>query len=105
MKLRAGKLDREITITRLSEAVSDSGGVVKSWTPLHTVRAEKVELTNAENLETFGNVAAGQVVFRLRYVDGITPADRILFDGINFDIESVTELGRKYGLELRGVAI
>lgn len=105
MKLRAGKLDREIIITRLSETVSDSGNVVKSWTPLHTVRAEKVELTAAENLEAFGNVAAGQVVFRLRYVDGITPADRILFDGVNFDIESVTELGRRHGLELRGVAI
>lgn len=105
MKIRSGSLDRELIITRLSETISASGGVIKSWTPLHTVKAEKVELTTAEQLETFGNADAGQVVLRIRYVDDITPADRLRFDGADYDLDGITELGRRHGLELRGVLI
>lgn len=105
MKIRSGNLDREITITRQTETVSESGGVSKVWTPLHTLRAEKVEFTATETLEAFGNANAGQVVFTMRYVDGIKVADRVLCDGVNFEIEAITELGRRHGLELRGVQI
>lgn len=105
MKLRTGKLDREITISRLTETVGESGNVTKNWMPIHTVRAEKVEFTSEDNLEAFGNVEAGKVAFRLHYVDGISVADRVFSDGVNFEIEGITELGRRHGLELRGVQI
>ena len=105
MKIRSGNLDRQITITRLSEAVSASGGVSKSWTPLHIVRGEKVELSSADAPEAFGNADSGQVVFRVRYISDLTTNDRIIFEGQDYDLEGITELGRKHGQELRGVLV
>ena len=105
MHIKSGKLDRIITITRLSETVGASGNVSETWTALHTVRAEKVELASAENLESFGNADSGQVVFRIRYLADVTTADRITYDGSEYDIEHITELGRRRGQELRGVLV
>lgn len=105
MNIHSGKLDRQIKITRLSETVGASGAVSKSWTPLHTVRAEKVELAATESLEAFGNADDGQVLFKIRYLADLKTADRITFDGAEYDIESISELGRKRGQELRGVLI
>ena len=105
MKLRSGNLDRQITITRLSETVSASGGVSKSWTPLHTVRAEKVELASAEDREAFGNAGTSQVVFRVRFIPDLKTNDRIKFEGHDYDLDGITELGRKHGQELRGVLV
>ena len=40
-------------------------------------------------------------MFQIRYLAGITTADRVTFDGATYDIDEIAELGRKRGLELR----
>lgn len=45
-------------------------------------------------------VATGEVVFKIRYTSGISPAMRILYDGKVYDITAVAEVGRRYMLEL-----
>lgn len=99
--IKAGKLDRQITIERQTETVAASGSVSKAWTTLATVRAELVQLAAEEYLAGFGEADTGGAVFRIRYVAGITTADRVTFDGATYDIEEIAELGRKRGLELR----
>ncbi|GAA4111182.1 phage head closure protein [Aminobacter aganoensis] len=102
--MRAGKLDRTITIERKSEAVSDSGAVVAAWTPVATVRAEIVTSAASEFLTGFGEAESGNIAFRIRYLAGITTADRVTYAGQVYDLKEVTEIGRRRGLELRAVA-
>lgn len=99
--VRAGKLDRQITIERETETVAASGAVSKTWAPIATVRAELVQLSVEEYITAFGEGDAGGAVFRIRHLSGITPADRVTFDGTTYDIDEIAELGRKRGLELR----
>jgi SPP1 family predicted phage head-tail adaptor len=101
--MRAGRLDRTIYIERFAETVTPSGGVVTAWTNLATVRAEIVAQSASEFLTGFGEAQAGTIVFRLRYLPGITTADRVNYGGQAYDLKEVTEIGRRRGLELRAV--
>lgn len=102
--IRAGKLDRQITIERQTETVAASGAVSKTWATAATVRAELVQRGADEYLAGFGDAETGSAVFRIRYLAGITTADRVSCDGITYDIDEIAELGRKRALELRTVA-
>ena len=99
--MKAGKLDRQITITRESETVAASGSVMSEWLQIATIRAELVQRSADEYLAGFGEANAGGAVFRIRYLAGITTADRVTFDGVAYDIDEIAELGRKRALDLR----
>lgn len=99
--IKAGKLDRQITIEREAETVAASGAVSKAWAPVATVRAELVQRSAVEFLTGFGEADAGTAVFRIRYLVGITTADRVTCDGVTYDLDEIAELGRKRALELR----
>lgn len=99
--LRAGRLDRQIIIERKVETIAASGAVSKTWATVATIRAELVQRSTDEYLTGFGEAETGSVVFRIRYLAGITTADRVTFDGVAYDIDEIAELGRKRGLELR----
>lgn len=98
--IRAGKLDKQITIERETETVAASGAVSKTWASVATVRAELVQLSAEEYLTGFGEGDAGDAVFRIRYLSGITTADRVSFEGAKYVIEKVSFLGRHKGLQL-----
>lgn len=98
--IRAGKLDRQITIERETETVAASGAVSNAWAEIATVRAELVQRSAEEFLTGFGEADAGGAVFRVRYLAGITTADRVICAGVSYDIDEIAELGRRRGLEL-----
>lgn len=99
--LRAGRFDRQITIERETETVAASGAVSKTWATVATIRAGLVQRSADEYLTGFGEAETGSVVFRVRYLAGITTADRVTFDGAVYDLDEIAELGRRRGLELR----
>ncbi len=98
--IKAGKLDRQIAIERQTESVSASGSVAKTWATYATVRAQLVQRSGGEFLAGFGEIEAGGAVFRIRYLSGLTTADRVVFESVAYDIDEIAELGRKRGLEL-----
>ncbi|MBM3089257.1 phage head closure protein [Ensifer sp. T173] len=102
--MRAGKLDRTITIERQTETIAPSGSVSNGWTPVATIRAEVVQQSANEFLSGFGEAENSTIIFRLRYVPGITTADRVTYNGTAYDLEEIKEIGRRRGLELRAVA-
>ncbi|OWU84466.1 head-tail adaptor protein [Oceanicola sp. 22II-s10i] len=99
--MRAGKLDRLITIERQTETVAATGAVSKEWAAVATVRAELVQQNADEYLAGFGEAEGGGAVFRVRYLAGITTAERLNYDGAAYDIDEVVEIGRRRVLELR----
>ena len=102
--IRAGKLDRTITIERQTTTLDANRAPVSTWTPIATVRAELVETATEEIIMAHGADAPTATVFRLRYIEGVTVADRVIFEGVVHDLKGATEIGRRRGLELRTVA-
>jgi SPP1 family predicted phage head-tail adaptor len=98
--MRSGKLDRTITIQRMTETVSASGAVASAWTNIATVRAEIVQLSAGEFLASFGEAESKAIVFRIRYLAGITNEDRVTYEGQSYDLKQVAEIGRRRSLEL-----
>ena len=102
--MRSAKLDRIITIERLTETVAASGAVSVAWNALATVRAELVQQTALEAQSPLAEATSATVIFRIRYVPGITTADRINYDGMTYALKAVTEIGRRREIELRAVS-
>jgi SPP1 family predicted phage head-tail adaptor len=98
--MRAGSLDRTIVVERVTTEVSDEGAPVQTWAALVTLRAERLDATMDEQSGQGTTTTRTTVVFRTRFFDGVTPADRLAFDGGHYDIRAVKEIGRSRGLEL-----
>ena len=103
--MRAGKLDRTITVQRLAETVGASGAVSTTWENLLTVRAEVREITADEVAMGFGSGEVETLIFVVRWHPSpISTGDRILFEGRAYDLKQIAEIGRRQGWKLRGVA-
>lgn len=99
--MRAGKLDQQIAIQRFTNTVDDYGTPVETWTTLATVRAQIIQQSTEEFIRNFGASDETVTVFRVRWIDEITTADRVLFDGDSHNIKETKQIGRRAGLELR----
>ncbi|MFG1348593.1 phage head closure protein [Xanthobacter autotrophicus] len=102
--MRAGTLDRMITIQRATEARDDFGEVSTTWAEVATLRAALFQASTTEFLQGAGLQGDAVVIFRTRFLAGVTVRDRVLFEGVAHDIKEVKELGRRKGLEIRTVA-
>lgn len=110
--MRAGQLDRMITLQRKTETYSPSGAPIEAWSDIAYRRHAKYRPVRGD--ERFGAqyVAKEQVEFTIRYspdVADISPLDRIVYparqdtnppENTIFDIMAVHELGRREGLRI-----
>jgi len=112
--MNVGKLDRKITIQFRALAVLPNtyGERVKTFTPLDSPDFETWALVEymmgKETINEGQEVATQRVAFTIRYctdVADITPADRVVYDGKNYDIQSVEEQGRNTSLKLVTVLV
>jgi len=102
--MEAGKLQHRIELQRLAETIAPSGHVQQVWTTYATGRAELRQAGVSEFLTTFGEGVSNNAVFVIRWVPGVSVADRILHGGKGWNIVAIAEIGRRKGLELRAVA-
>lgn len=102
--MRAGGMDRRITLERFTTIEDELGGEIQEWTTLATVWAEARQQGGKEFLAADTTNAVRRVVFFLRWLPGLTVLDRVSYDGRNHDIEEVREIGRRDGVELHTVA-
>lgn len=103
--MKSGRLTESIRIERASTAINDAGTPVETWARLADLRAERVDQTTEEFIRGFGASDEELVIFRFRFFDGITNADRVIWQGQAFNIKQVTPVGRRKGVELRCVRI
>lgn len=105
MPIRAGKLNRRITLQTLSATRNGIGQPVQSWSDLATVWAEVVTAGGGEGEGDNQRVARSTKQFRIRYRAGLSPREtRVVFDGETYDISAVDEEGLREGLLLTGEA-
>ena len=69
-----------------------------------TVAAQVLQKGGREFLSAQMVQAEVRVLFRLRWIEGITVLDRVNYSGRLHNIQEVKEVGRREGLELMTVA-
>ena len=103
--MRAGRLAETIEIRR--PTVADDGfGTEVPGIPetIATLRAQIIEESTEDFIRGYGAATARLRIFRTRFVDGVTLADVVRHEGVDFNLKQVKEIGRRRGLELRCVA-
>jgi SPP1 family predicted phage head-tail adaptor len=100
--MRAGQFDRVIQIWRLTEIGRDPifNTPVLEWNSVHTIRARATFLRAAERIGAGQEFAVKELRFTTRYFDDLQATDVIRFDGQNYDVEGIAEIGRREGLEI-----
>lgn len=99
--MRAGRLDRQITIQSFASGVQDDGTPIEQWTDFAAVRAQIVEASTEEYQRAYGEGGNTAVILRVRWLDGVTLRHRVQYDGRSLNIRETKEIGRRRGLELR----
>lgn len=117
--MRAGRLDRLITIQRKTSTESQSGEPVESWTTIALRRPASMSPVKGD--ERFSTqapelVATDQIEFRIRYsadIADLSPKDRIIHPALDedtspddpqnhivHDVVTVLEIGRREGFRI-----
>lgn len=116
--MRAGRLDRLVTIQRKTSTISHSGAVQESWAT-HGALRRAAYMAPVRGDERFSNPqvnALEQTEFRIRYsadVVDLSPQDRIIYPALDeasplnspttrhvYDVLAVHEIGRREGLQI-----
>lgn len=106
--LRAGDLNRRISLQRFSHAVDPASGErVKTWATIETVWASRRRASARETLASAELAAVVSDIFEIRWAvawSDLNPKDRLVFEGRAYEIASVDEIGRREGLRIGAVA-
>ena len=103
----AGALDRRVQVRRAG-LVDDGFGQVEAWADHGApVWAAKKDISDGERFRALAVAANVTTRFQLRlsaFTAGITPADRLVCEGREYDISGIKEIGRRVGLEVTATA-
>ena len=98
--MRAGRLDRRITIqvfSLASPAINADGQESGSWVTLANEWAEIMPMGGSEAMRSQQELAQENLIFTIRF----RPEHRILYNSKNYDIISVLEIKRRKGLKMQ----
>ena len=98
--IRAGSLDRSITIERGTTAIGADGTPTTTWATIAVLRAQLVANTADDTAHESGAVTTTTRTFRTRWAD-VLVGDRVVYAGNTFEVVEVVEIGRREGLDLR----
>jgi SPP1 family predicted phage head-tail adaptor len=98
--MRAGQLDRTIELQSVATAPNSFGELVETWTTFASPAAAIVPTRGNERFTAQQLVGHAVTTFRIRYRTGLTVLNRIVYDGRQWDIHDVREIGRREGLEI-----
>lgn len=73
---------------------------ILAWTRIKVLAAMVKPLRAAERFESSQVFATSEMVFRVRWFADLQPTDLIVFDGKQYDITGIAELGRRRRYEI-----
>ncbi len=99
----AGEFDRRVTILNPVEVRGTSGSVSKTWEVVARDVPCKVKINKGR--ESFDPAASRIIVvelytFILRYRTDVTSETKIQYQGRDWDVETVVELGRREAIQV-----
>lgn len=89
--MRAGQLNRRITIQQRTSAQDAAGQPVLTWVDVATVWANIAGDNGLRTIHVAGDIplSVKRYSFRIRFREGLNEAMRVLYDGTPFDIRAV----------------
>ena len=104
--MRAGKLDRRVTIRRLTETGrTPLNEPILSWTDVATVWGQQRPNRGSERFEAGQVSGAAVLTFHIRYRADLSVKDRLVYEGREYEIIAPPrELGRRVVSEIDAVA-
>lgn len=99
--MRAGDLDRVIVINAPTVTPDANGAQQTTWALFATLRAQLLSRSTAEiRLKSLGEETGETTVFRVRWLDGLTLAMQVVYNGDAYRILDVQEVGRRVAQNL-----
>ena len=99
--MKAGRLDRRITIQRNFVLGNDGhGNQITEWRTIVLAWASMAQQSGREFFAAGTITEDHQTVFTMRWKADILVTDRVVYQGTVCDIHEAREIGRKAGLEL-----
>jgi head-tail adaptor len=102
--MRLGKMDRRVTVRRATTPARNAlNEPIEVWTDLGTFWAEQLSQAPRESWKAAQTAAQVERVWRLGWnqrTASISPSDRLVCDGREYQIIGVTEVGRRKGVEI-----
>ncbi|MCW5692928.1 MAG: phage head closure protein [Pseudolabrys sp.] len=88
------------------EVVGDDGfgNEVTDWVNYAIRAASVIQQGGREFFAQAAIQSERRVVFRCRWVESVTPAYRVICDGVTYNIQEARRIGRKIALELHCTA-
>lgn len=102
--MRAGKLDRRITIQRAEITTDDFGADIEIWNDVVTVWAQQRPNRGGERFSAQQVSGSNVLTFCIRYRPDLTTHDRVVYNELTFNVTDVRELGRHVETEFDAVA-
>jgi SPP1 family predicted phage head-tail adaptor len=99
--MRAGRLDRRITIQSKTEVIDVYGQRTLTWATFLTVWSDPIEKLGGEQTQDNNRSTKRMVDFRVRWNSTITNEMRILWESEFYKIEDIKEISRQEGLIIR----
>lgn len=93
--MNPGELDKRITFQRLTTTTNENGFEVEILEDFKTVWAAVSNLHGREYFEAAAVQAENTVKFTIRYLPGINPSMKILFQGRQYNITSIDNIKYK----------
>jgi SPP1 family predicted phage head-tail adaptor len=107
MKAKAsiGKLDRKITIQAMTRSQGTAyGEPLETYTTWLQPWAEVRPLTMREITEAKQTSTESLLHFQINWVSGMRMTHRILYEGLQYEIKSILDVGRRDRLNIIGSA-
>ncbi len=105
--MRAGALDRLLTLRRRMVQADALGEEVETFADLATVRASKTDISDAEKVRAQQVGAEITTRFQIRWSvnwSDLNPKDRVTCDLREYEVVGVKEIGRREGIEITAAA-
>lgn len=105
--MRAGPLDRTLTLRRRTVETDALGEEVETFVDLADARASKTDISDAEKVRAQQVGAEITTRFQVRWSvnwSDMNPKDRVACDGREYEVVACKELGRREGIEITACA-
>lgn len=101
--IKSGELDRLLTIQEDVGTKDEFGQTIIDWQDVHTNIPCGINfIKGGEIWEGTADVSNLTTDFKIRFIEGITPRMRIVFENEIYDIKRVIEITRRKGYVIQG---
>ena len=98
--MKAGKLDRRVQIKVKTSSRDSYGAEILTYSVLATVWAEVVAISGREYFAAAQFVPEATLKIRMRFREDFDETALISYDGVDYNILYIAEIGRADGLEV-----